>query len=186
MTPRTKIIGIFALFLSVLFVIFLALNSAAEARGKRGGGGFSRHGSASHGTVRSNRSGQRTTRQGNRSGQRSNRQDNRGDRYSNQRDTRQDRYDDRRDFRRDAYDDRRDHRREVYDDHREYHEYYEDRWKRAAGAALTVGAFRSLSCSYRTVVVGGVTYYDCSGTWYQRGYQGSQVVYVVVAPPPGH
>ena len=54
------------------------------------------------------------------------------------------------------------------------------------GTALTVNAINSLSCAMSTVYVGGVTYYSCGGYWYNRGYQGGNVVYVNVNPPAGY
>jgi hypothetical protein len=31
-----------------------------------------------------------------------------------------------------------------------------------------------------------VSYYNCGGTWYNRGYQGGNVTYIVVNAPPGY
>jgi hypothetical protein len=56
-----------------------------------------------------------------------------------------------------------------------------------AAATVTAAAIGSIvyslprSCS--AVVVNGFTYQNCSGTWYQPQYAGSQVTYVVVNPP---
>ncbi len=44
----------------------------------------------------------------------------------------------------------------------------------------------NLPCTTTAVVVDGVSYYNCSSTWYQRGYSGSQVVYIAVDAPPGY
>jgi len=56
-----------------------------------------------------------------------------------------------------------------------------------AGVAVTAAAVgsiaRSLPPSCSTAVVNGITYQNCSGTWYQPQYAGSQVTYVVVNPP---
>ena len=57
----------------------------------------------------------------------------------------------------------------------------------AAAVAVTAAAVGSVvyslppSCS--TTVVGGVTYQECGGSYYQPQYSGSQVNYVVVEPP---
>lgn len=58
-----------------------------------------------------------------------------------------------------------------------------------AGAAMTATALavgtvvssQPSGCGEQTV--GGLTYLNCDGTWFQPQYQGGQVVYVVVAPP---
>jgi len=93
---------------------------------------------------------------------------------------RKERHDNVRDVRKERYEHRRDH-------HKERHEWYEDRWKRRTiGAALTIAAFSSLSCTTTTVVAAGVTYYRCGNEWYQRAYRSSEVVYIVVQAPSGY
>jgi hypothetical protein len=77
-----------------------------------------------------------------------------------------------------------------------YHYHWDDRWgwgfAAGAASALTIGAVLSASdfadqpCTPTTVVVEGVTYYRCDSTWYTRAYQGGDVTYVVVGPPPGY
>ena len=114
--------------------------------GARGGGGASRSGPASSGSV---------------------------NRHSN---NRRDRKDNRRGDRREAREDARDERRE----------YREDRVRRHRARHLTYAAFRSLSCRTTVVIVNGISYYGCGGSYYERVYQGSSVVYVIVAPPPGY
>jgi hypothetical protein len=63
-----------------------------------------------------------------------------------------------------------------------------------AGAAVAGAAVTATALAIGTVVasqpsgcgeqmVGGLTYLNCDGTWFQPQYQGGQVVYVVVAPP---
>lgn len=37
-----------------------------------------------------------------------------------------------------------------------------------------------MNCAYTTVVVGGITYYDCNGVRYERVYRGSEVTYIIV------
>mgnify|MGYP001818636129 CR=1 FL=1 len=95
------------------------------------------------------------------------RQDNRQDRF----DQRQDNIDQRQDFRKDAYDDRK----EYYDNR---NEWYEDRWR--AGAYLSVSSWNRMNCSYTTVRVDSITYYDCNGVRYERVYRGTSVTYIVV------
>ena len=88
-----------------------------------------------------------------------------------------DRVDNRQEFRQDAWDE--------YGYH-SHSEWYEDRWKYAMGAALTVATFRALSCQTTTVVVGNVTYTQCASTWYQRSYTAGSTTYIVVNAPAGY
>ncbi len=54
----------------------------------------------------------------------------------------------------------------------------------AAAVGLAIGAtVASLPPACSNVVINGATYYNCSGTYYQRAYDGPNVVYVVVQPP---
>ena len=75
---------------------------------------------------------------------------------------------------------RRDARRDVRDDR---HDFREDRVRRHRARHLTYAAFRALSCRSTVVIVNGIRYYGCGGTYYERVYQGSSVVYVIVVPP---
>jgi hypothetical protein len=50
-------------------------------------------------------------------------------------------------------------------------------------AAVVGSIMYSLPRSCSAVVVNGLTYQNCSGTWYQPQYAGSQVTYVVVNTP---
>ena len=43
----------------------------------------------------------------------------------------------------------------------------------------------TLPCTGNVVIVNGASYYQCGTTWYNRGYQGGTVVYMVSGPPPG-
>ncbi len=53
-----------------------------------------------------------------------------------------------------------------------------------AATGVAVGAtVVSLPSACSSVVVNGVTYYNCSGTYYQPVYDGPNLVYVVVQPP---
>jgi hypothetical protein len=132
------------------------------------------------------RQGSRSDRQGNRTDTRGDRQDNRSDNQGDRQDNRNDRWDDRSD----RMDDRQDFRQEAYDDHHGWghghHEFYDDAWKYAVGASLTAATFRALTCASRTVVVNGVSYYNCGPTWYNRAYSGGSTTYVVVNAPAGY
>ncbi|HEY8946713.1 MAG TPA: DUF6515 family protein [Polyangiaceae bacterium] len=53
-----------------------------------------------------------------------------------------------------------------------------------AVTAIAIGTVvHSLPPSCSTVVTSGITYQNCSGTWYQPRYSGTQVTYVVVNQP---
>ena len=73
---------------------------------------------------------------------------------------------DRQDYRDSAREDRQGYADDVRGEYQEHEEWYEDRWKRAVGASLTVSAFRSLQCASSTVVVNGVSYYNCGSSWF--------------------
>jgi hypothetical protein len=151
----------FFAILCAVSVVLLAV-SDAEGRGRGGrGGGFNRGGVAAGGSFGH----QRSFGGGNRMG-------NRNDRMNQRMDNRQDRYEDRRDRVDDYYDDRRD--------------WVEDRQAVRVGAYLTASAFSAMSCSPSIVVVGGITYSQCGGDWYQRAYRGGSVTYVVVNAPAGY
>jgi hypothetical protein len=75
----------------------------------------------------------------------------------------------------DRREERRDRVEDRYDDRRDW---YEDRWR--AGAYLSLAAWNDLDCHYTTVVVEGITYYDCDGVRYERVYHGSEVTYIIV------
>ena len=96
--------------------------------------------------------------------------------------------------------DRQDFADDYYDDYR-HHGYYHKEGEVLAGVvigAAIVGAATAapapvtttyitvLPCTASAVIVNGVSYYNCSSTWYQRGYAGGQLTYVVGGPPPGH
>jgi len=157
----------------------LVLARKGGGGGKGGGAGMSRSGPAAGGSVRTQRSAKTPQKR-----------DTRREVKQDARDTRRDVKDDVRDTRRDVKDDARDTRRavrhEIRDEREDHHEWHEDRWKRRAGAALTISAFRALSCTTSTIVVGSITYYSCGGTWYQRANQGGDVVYIVVTAPAGY
>jgi hypothetical protein len=89
----------------------------------------------------------------------------------------------------------RDEWKEVADDRNEWG--WGDRWEHpvatglavgaamAVGTAITASAFNALTYP-PPVLINGVSYYNCGGTWYSRGYQGGNVTYIVVNAPPGY
>jgi len=181
-----------------------------------GGGGFSRAGVASGGgfSARSGQRAQRPVqRQSVSTGSSGNRQETAGARQAGlqdkqveargtqNQDDRQDWADSSREDRQAAAKDRQDDRQDFVEDERD--DYY-DRWDDNDGeflaGAIVGGAVVGtavaastpttyvtiLPCTTTAVVVNGVSYYNCSSAWYQRGYAGSQVTYVTVAAPPGY
>jgi len=80
-------------------------------------------------------------------------------------------------------DKRQKNRNEYYDDR---DEFYDDWRYYGVGTSITVVSYNSMSCTPTTSVVGGVTYYDCGGVWYNRVYSGGNVNYLVVDAPAGH
>jgi len=77
-------------------------------------------------------------------------------------------------------------RSERRDVRRDHHDWYDDRWKRRAVGALTITAFAALGCQRTTVIVNGVAYTLCGGSWYSPAYSGGSVTYVIVNPPAGY
>jgi hypothetical protein len=81
------------------------------------------------------------------------------------------------------------HRDIDIDVDRHYHGYHPVARAAGAAAAATVTAavvgsiVYSLPPSCSAVVVNGLTYQQCGGTWYQPQYAGTQVTYVVVNAP---
>ncbi|WP_449232470.1 hypothetical protein [Azospirillum doebereinerae] len=55
-----------------------------------------------------------------------------------------------------------------------------------AGAATAPTYVTVLPCSPTLVTAESVSYYGCSGTWYNRSYVNGAVSYVTVSPPPGY
>jgi hypothetical protein len=54
----------------------------------------------------------------------------------------------------------------------------------ASATAAVVGSIvHALPPQCSAVVVNGITYQNCGGTWYQPMYAGTQITYVVVNPP---
>jgi hypothetical protein len=163
----------FTFFLgSLALLMFLVITTEADARGRAGGKSVSRSGPASGGSVKSARQPNASTKAKSIGDARDRKQDARDDRRDHKDDVR----DDRRDFRDDVRDDRRDFRDDVRDDRR--------RWR--VGSVLTVSAFRALTCTTETIIVGNVTYYRCGTTWYSKAHQGGNVTYIVVTAPAGY
>jgi hypothetical protein len=75
---------------------------------------------------------------------------------------------------------RNNNRNEYYDDR---NEFYDDWRHYSYGTSITVVRFDSLSCTTTSSSVGGVTYYECGGVWYNRTYTGGSVNYIVVNAP---
>jgi hypothetical protein len=104
---------------------------------------------------------------------------------------------DRQDAAKDRQEDRQDFVEDEYDDYNDC--WDDDDGEFLAGAivgGVIVGAAVSASssttyvttlpCTATAVVVNDISYYNCSSAWYQRGYAGSQVIYIAVAAPPGY
>jgi hypothetical protein len=176
--------------IAVIFVFCMTtfVDSMVEARGGRGGGGrggggrggggFSRRGPAASGGFSSRPAGQSRMNQAPR--QETRREQPRV--QDRDRDDRQERRDeireDRQEYREDAREDRQDFIEDERDDY--YDDYYDDHYHYGGVAFVTYAP-----CS-TTVVVGGSTYYHCDSTWYSRGYQGGDVVYIVTSAPAGY
>ncbi len=201
----SKFKGTFIVVISILVIATLSIDYAYSRGGRGGGRGGGGHASKSSparsGSMSNNRaSSQTSTRQGssnrsqNRSSNQENRQGNRQDNSGNRQDYRDDSRGDRQDYADDAREDRQDY----YDDnyrHGHGHYYHDDNdWARAfaagaivaAGTAVAVSAFQSTDCPSSQTMVGDIAYYQCGSTWYTKGYQSGDVVYIAAAPPPGY
>jgi hypothetical protein len=150
-----------------MFCMATVISSMVDARG-RGGGGFSRGGIAAGGGFSS----RAASRQSN---------------FQRDRDLagRQDRRDERREERQQHREDRRDYLDDEWDDHHD--RYYGTGVVTgvAIGAAASSDYVTSEPCS-TTKVINGTTYYHCGSTWYTRGYEGDELVYIIVSPPAGY
>lgn len=184
----SKFKSTFIVVISILVIATLSIDYAYSRGGGRGGGGgrASKSSPARSGSMSGNRtSSQTSARQGS-----SNRSQNKGSRQDN----RQDSSGDRQDYADDARKDRQDH----YDDnyrHGHGHYYHDNNdWGRAfaagaiiaVGTAVAVSAFQSTNCPGSQTMVGDIAYYQCGSTWYTKGYQSGDVVYIAAAPPPGY
>ena len=156
-----------------VFCMTTIMSSVVEARGRGGGGGFSRGGPAAGGGFSSRPAAREPAFQRDRDP---------GDRQERRDEIREDRQQ----HRDDAREDRQDYLDDEWDDH--HHNYYGGAGVVtgvAVGAAVSSNYVTSVPCS-TTEVVNGSTYYHCGSTWYSRGYEGGEVVYIIVSPPAGH
>ena len=74
-----------------------------------------------------------------------------------------------------------------------YHPYDNDAWVAfaagavlATGVAITASTMAKSSCTMTSISFRGDAYYRCGSNWYQKGMQGTDVVYIVVQAPPGY
>ena len=71
----------------------------------------------------------------------------------------------------------------------DYHHHHPVATAVGVAAAVSVTAavigtiVHTLPPACSVVVVNGITYQNCGGTWYQPMYAGTQVTYVVITPP---
>lgn len=184
--------------LSVAFVVGFLAVEIAEARRGGGGRGMMRGGPAASGSFQRARArpqrgnygtrnrgygrdfshaGQPKLRYNEGGRDRQDRYDQRQQNRDERRDNRQDRFD----RRQEQIDERQDFRKEVYKDRKEYYndreEWYENRWRR--GLYISVGSWNTMGCTYDTVIIDGIRYYECNGVRYERVYRGGEVVYIV-------
>lgn len=54
------------------------------------------------------------------------------------------------------------------------------------GTIITPDQFATLPCDTTVEGPDGVAYYSCGSNWYSPVYQGDQITYVTVNPPPGY
>jgi hypothetical protein len=185
--------------MAVVLITSVYLIADADARGRgggRGGGGFSRGGMASHGSFggRGNAGASRLDNKATGYGQRGasnqpqDRQESRQDFKNQDREDRQDYRTDTREDRQGNQEERRDDIEDEWDDHH----YWNDNDGDFVAGVVVGGAiarsryYYSLPCSASAIYVNSVNYYNCSGTWYSRGYAGSRVTYVVSSAPAGY
>ncbi len=177
----------------VAVVTLFFLVAQADSRGLRGGG-YSRHGIASGGSLSvrtAERPASRQSAQTERRMDEGDRQDHVDERQQDREDYAEDRQEDREDFI-DEHEDDWDDRHDDWDD---------DDGELLAGAivgATVVGVaaaatrpeptttyVTTLPCEATAVSVEGVSYYKCGENWYTRAYAGSEVTYLSVPAPPG-
>jgi hypothetical protein len=191
-----------ALVVAVVTVFFLV--AQADSRGLRGGG-YSRHGIASGGSISArtaDRPASRNTAQAERERDQGDRQDHVDERQQDRQDFAEDRQEDREDFAEDRQEDREDLIDEHDDDWDDRHDDWDDDdGELLAGAivgATVVGVaaaatrpestttyVTTLPCEATAVAVEGVSYYKCGDDWFTRAYAGSEVTYLSVPAPPG-
>jgi len=159
--------------IAVIFVFCMTtlISSMVDARGRGGGGGFSRGGPAAGGGFSSRAATRQPTSQRNRD-------------PADRQDRRDDVREDRQQHRDDAREDRQDYLDDEWDDHHHYGGVGVVTGV-AVGAAASTDYVTSAPCS-TTEVVNGSKYYHCGSSWYSRGYEGGEVVYIIVSPPAGY
>lgn len=174
--------------IAVMFVFCMTtiISSVVDARGRGGGGGFSRGGPAAGGGFSSRPAARQPARQAPRQETRRIQPDDHDRDRGDRQDYRDDAREDRQDYRDDAREDRQDYLDDEWDDH--HHDYHGGAafvTGVAVGAAASSNYVTSAPCN-TTVVVSGLTYYHCGSTWYSRGNEGGEVVYIIVSPPAGY
>jgi len=211
----SKFKSTFIVVISILVIATLSIDYAYSRGGRGGGGGggarASKSSPARSGSMNNNRankaSSQTSTRQGSssRTQQKSSRQENRQGNSGDRQDYRDDARGDRQDYSDDARGDRQDYADDARGDRQDYYEdnyrhghgnyYYDDNdWGRAfaagaivaVGTAVAVSAFQSTDCPSSQTMVGDVAYYQCGSSWYTKGYQSGDVVYIATSPPAGY
>lgn len=188
----------------VAVVTLFFLVAQADSRGLRGGG-YSRHGIASGGSLSvrtAERPASRQSAQTERRMDEGDRQDHVDERQQDREDYAEDRQQDREDYAEDRQEDREDFIDEHEDDWDDRHDDWDDDdGELLAGAivgATVVGVaaaatrpeptttyVTTLPCEATAVSVEGVSYYKCGENWYTRAYAGSEVTYLSVPAPPG-
>lgn len=175
------IIAIAVIFIYCMTTFMASMVEARGGRGGRGGGGFSRSSPAAGGSFSSRRATRQPTRQA------KPRQDTRREQPRDSAD-RDDAREDRQQHRDDVREDRQDFVDDEWDDHY-YHDDYHGGAAFVAGVAVGSAAssnyVTNVPCS-TTVIVNNVTYYHCESTWYSRGSQGGEVVYIITSAPAGY
>ena len=83
--------------------------------------------------------------------------------------------------RHEALQEERQERREERDEQRE--RWRENRRREEVGTTYYYGDYWGDEYCEASVVVDGITYYQCEGVWYRRAYSGGEVAYVVVEGP---
>jgi hypothetical protein len=169
------------ILIAVIFVFCMTtfMASMVEARGGRGGGGrggggFSRGGPAASGGFSSRLAGQSRVSQAPQQETRREQPRVQDRDRDDRQESRDERREDRQEFREDAREDRQDFIDDERDDYDDDHYHY-------GGVVYVTYA----PCS-TTVVVDGSTYYHCDSTWYSRGFEGGDVVYIVTSAPAGY
>lgn len=204
MTSRL-IIRMTAVSLVLLTLIFFVTEPQARRfsgggiskGGIAAGGGFSGRGFSGAGRGISRDVGRRVDRDIDRRASRDpgERSDNLRDRQEDRQDFVEGRQEDRQDF----VDERQDQRQDFVEDELDDWDRccFDDGGEFLAGAVIggAIGAAAAsdnttyivtLPCTTTAVLYEGYSYYNCSGTWYQKSYAGGDVVYIVTSPPPGY